>query len=429
MDVISDFISRYTKEIDFYENVARRARDLLDAELRKEGVKGAVSHRAKSIDRLEEKCKQRNAREGKAYVSVEGIYEDIVDLAGVRVALYFPSDRDIVASTIARAFDVEESKVFPDTTKERSGEPRFSGYAAKHFRVRFKDSTLPAADKRYATARIEIQIASVFMHGWSEVEHDLVYKPLGGGLSAEEYALLDQLNGLAISAEIALENLQKAIKRRVTERERKFGSHYELTTYLLGKLGISDRESVNSSGLGRMDHLFSMLARLDLNSPMSVDGYVNTLHDGFETRPLADQVIDELLREDESRYSLYEQIRNRGVNIPVETLGSFLSNWIRLEHIEQDLSPGDGTLHSRQPFGRQLERLGILDRETMSELRGIRSMRNRIVHGQDDIYSLADIENATDRLADLTAQIVHQLDERRPPEDVDESYTEPDAEP
>ena len=47
------------------------------------------------------------------------------------------------------------------------------------------------------------------MHAWSEVEHDLVYKPLAGDLSEEELAILDEINGLVLTGEIALERLQK----------------------------------------------------------------------------------------------------------------------------------------------------------------------------------------------------------------------------
>jgi ppGpp synthetase/RelA/SpoT-type nucleotidyltranferase len=69
---------------------------------------------------------------------------------------------------------------------------------------------LSDAQKRYAEARAEIQVASVLMHAWSEVNHDLAYKPLQGELSEDEYSILDELNGLVIAGEIALERLQRA---------------------------------------------------------------------------------------------------------------------------------------------------------------------------------------------------------------------------
>jgi ppGpp synthetase/RelA/SpoT-type nucleotidyltranferase len=57
------------------------------------------------------------------------------------------------------------------------------------------------------------------MHAWSEVEHDLVYKPLDGDFSPEEYAL-DQLNGLVLAGEMALETLQKAQQARLHLKEK-----------------------------------------------------------------------------------------------------------------------------------------------------------------------------------------------------------------
>lgn len=427
MDVIEEFISRYTREIDFYENVARRARNLLDAELNKEGVQRAVTHRAKSIDRLEEKCRQREVKNGTPYGSVEEIYDDIVDLAGARVALYFPSDRDIVASTINRVFEViGDPRIFPDTSKDRPGNPRFTGYAAQHFRVRFKESVLLGSEKHYASAKIEIQVASVFMHGWSEVEHDLVYKPRDGGLSDEEYALLDQINGLAIAAEIALEGLQQARERRIAERNRKFRDHYELATHLLSMLGISDRASVDDKGLGRMDHLFDLVSRLDLNSPGKMDAYIDSLHDNFETRPLADQVIDSLLAEDESRYALYSEIRNaydhEGRNSN-EALGRFIASWIRLEQLEGRLDVDPDPRRRYVPFGNRLRRLNLLEGDEWAELLEIRMMRNRIVHGPEDYYSPHDMEIAADQLIQIVRRITERahrtglLDQRFPPID------------
>ncbi|MGW5917534.1 hypothetical protein ACWFPY_00955 [Nocardia fluminea] len=418
MDVIGEFIKRYTREVDFYEKVALRAGTLLDVELKNEGVQCAVTYRAKSIDRLEEKCRQREVKNGFAYGSVDDIYDDIVDLAGVRVALYFPSDRDTVASTINRIFDViGNSKEFPNYSKKRPGNPRFSGYAAKHFRVRFQSLALPPSEKHHSIARIEIQIASVFMHGWSEVEHDLVYKPRDGGLSDEEYALLDQINGLAIAAEIALEGLQQARERRIAERSRKFGNHYELATHLLSILGISDRASVDAKGLGRMDYLFDLISVLHLNSPEKMDAYIDTLHDNFEARPLADQVVDALLAEDKSRYALYSDIRktsDRDSRPSNESLGRFIATWIQLEQLENLLNTdlGSDFKVARRSFGHRLRDLNLLEDRDWPDLNEIRNMRNRIVHGPENYYTNFDINSAADELTRIINAITERARDR-----------------
>ena len=63
------------------------------------------------------------------------------------------------------------------------------------------------------------------MHAWAEVEHDLVYKPYSGKLQEDELAILDEINGLVIAGEIALERLQKAITER-TKRQKEIKSKY-----------------------------------------------------------------------------------------------------------------------------------------------------------------------------------------------------------
>ena len=60
------------------------------------------------------------------------------------------------------------------------------------------------------------------MHAWSEVEHDLVYKPMQGTLSEEELAILDELNGLVLTGEIALERLQAAGNERIQNSKATF---------------------------------------------------------------------------------------------------------------------------------------------------------------------------------------------------------------
>ena len=83
-------------------------------------------------------------------------------------------------------------------------------------RIQLKDNSLQDTQKRYVNSKTEIQVASVLMHACSEVEHDLVYKPLNGTLSEEELAILDELNGLVLAGEIALERLQIAGTARKT---------------------------------------------------------------------------------------------------------------------------------------------------------------------------------------------------------------------
>jgi len=79
-------------------------------------------------------------------------------------------------------------------------------------------------------------VASVLIHAWAEVEHDLVYKPTSGKLSEDEYAILDELNGLVLAGEISLERLQRAAKLRIDKMVGKFNNHYELAAYIYDRI-------------------------------------------------------------------------------------------------------------------------------------------------------------------------------------------------
>lgn len=307
--LIEDFIARYTKEFDFYNQAARLASQMLEADLRASGVRSIVTYRAKDISHLEEKCRGR--RDEKQYQSVDDIYDDIVDLAGVRVALYFPGEQEQVEKAILRLFSqLEKKRVFPNRKKQRPNK-QFSGYSAAHYRVQLREQRMSEPDKRYSKARIEIQVASVLMHAWSEVEHDLDYKQLGGDLSEQEQSILDQLNGLVIAGEISLRMLQEAGESRVASDERKFLNHYELAAHLLGRVNHLIDEPIGEAGLGRVDDLFAMLVKTGKQTPQSLSPYLDSLHGNLEMRPLAEQVIDALLSEDASRYDAYNSLRGK----------------------------------------------------------------------------------------------------------------------
>lgn len=49
MGLIDDFIGRYSKEYDFYDQAARLAAQILDANLQASGIRAMVTSRAKML--------------------------------------------------------------------------------------------------------------------------------------------------------------------------------------------------------------------------------------------------------------------------------------------------------------------------------------------------------------------------------------------
>ncbi len=417
MSLIDDFINRYRKEFDYYDQAARLVAQLLDSSLQSAGIRAIVTSRAKSPVRLEDKVRQR-ARE-KNYATVDEIYADIVDLAGTRVALYFPADRNQVGKLIEDQFILLAKKEFPS-----GGIPtytkRFSGYWATHYRVRLRETTLSEAQRRYLDAAIEIQVASVLMHAWAEVEHDLVYKPEQGRLSDDEYAILDQLNGLVLTGEIALERLQKAGEARIESRERSFANHYELAAYLLDKAAAVLKGPAPESAMGRVDLLYDLLKELDLATPQALEPYLIALSGDTERRALAEQIVDQLLGQDESRYRLYEELRAARDRIsseekeskPKETeqaIGLFLMRWIELEQlIRQIIFERTGEHRPVIPTSQTLQRLEVADARTRSHIEALRRLRNHLVHGFE-VPDTAIILESAERLEPVLEELRRAL--------------------
>ncbi|MEU9494355.1 RelA/SpoT domain-containing protein [Streptomyces sp. NPDC048215] len=411
MEIVDQFIARYSKEYDFYSRAAQIVTQALERDLKESGIRCIVTYRAKDIARLEEKCRQRAPK--KKYKKVEDIYEDIVDLAGVRIALYFPAEQDQVEKAVNRLFDITEKKSFPESNRRSTGK-EFSGYSATHYRVRLKERELIAPDMRYAKARVEIQVASVLMHAWSEVEHDLAYKPLSGDLSDAEKKILDQLNGLVIAGEMSLRMLQEASESRVA-RSGRFLNHYELAAYLLNQAGKILNEPVGDSGLGRVDLLFNFLSKLKKDAPADLDPYLESLHDNVERRPLSEQVIDSLLAEDPSRYEHFNLVRLDHAEIDSldphslssrmhQEIGRFLTRWVELEEFLRNLLPQEENTRTVVPIARVLDRLPMLDAETRHDIDLLRRLRNNVVHGQN-VPSPGYLASASERLEEIIERV------------------------
>ena len=423
MAVVDDFIARYRREQDFYDSAAKLVKEALETRLQAEGIRAMTTYRAKAVNRLEPKVRERHKE--KKYSSVDDIYEDIVDLAGARVALYFPGQRPRVGRLINELFLVLKSKDFPGD-KPRKYENRFDGYAATHYRVQLKEASLSEAQKRFAEARIEIQVASVLMHAWSEVEHDLVYKPMQGDLSRDEYELLDQLNGLVMTGEIALEHLQRAGEARVASANRQFSNHYELASHILKESATGLLPEAADAALGRIDVLFEFLVQIKSASPERLKPYLESLHQNFEMRPISDQIIDKLLSEDEKRYPIYEEARSKFIasrqSLGQEALGDsaaarhafveFLEAWIALERFVHTHAP---PRRRGQPYSVRgnIEQVALqLEVPLPNELSSVRRMRNSALHGFE-MPPLPDLQYGTKTLRSFLANLEKSADQHR----------------
>lgn len=403
MKVIDDFIKQYNKEFDYYQKLSQIIASKIEDQLFKRGIKAIVTHRAKRPDRLKDKLLKRN--EEKKYKTVEDIYDDIVDLAGIRVSLYFPSEREIIDEVINELFNVAKTKKFPNEAHTPKYEKRFSGYWATHYRVKLKEDN---STKRYLDTIAEIQVASVLMHAWSEVEHDLVYKPFSGNLSKEELAILDEINGLVLSGEIALERLQSAMSER-TKKQNEIKDKYELTNYLLSNL---DKEYLNKIKLGDtylLNNYLNTIKKLNVNE---FNSYINKINTDLP-ESVTDQLLNMLLVEfyDNDKINLKNYFKNLHVSErKASGFESFVRCWVILEKAVRDILKDENIDPNKYliPDFKILKDRQILSAKEANELRQLRQIRNYLLHG---IETPAEeyLKDSYQRLKALTTKVVEKV--------------------
>lgn len=195
-EIVEKFVKNYVRARPLYAKAADVVRGELTDELIKRGIRAAITARAKSVNSLRDKMMKRDAM--RPYNSTKDILEDIKDMAGVRVALFFPIDREAVGQIIAEMYDLARPpKEFP--RDKDPDEPE--GYEATHYAV------------KYAGLVVEIQVASALMYAYAEVSHDLIYKPRMGELTQQEYQLLDELKAIVSEGEHVVTELQESLKQ------------------------------------------------------------------------------------------------------------------------------------------------------------------------------------------------------------------------
>lgn len=123
----------------------------------------SVSNRTKDKDSFVEKIDRKN---------YENPFDDIEDICGIRIICYYQSDVDKIAAIISKEFEVLENQ-----DKEQLLEADQFGYRSTHFIVKIKKEWLKAPNYRnLENLKAEIQIRTVLMHAWAEIEHKLAYK-------------------------------------------------------------------------------------------------------------------------------------------------------------------------------------------------------------------------------------------------------------
>jgi ppGpp synthetase/RelA/SpoT-type nucleotidyltranferase len=216
---IDAVVDRYRRETDRYtklvELVTSACRDLVTDN----AIPATVQSRIKDPERLRDKL--RKYRE--SYDSVDEVFDGLKDLAGVRIATYVESDRERVASEVAKRFEAPDGTDVTPVIKDSEG----SFYRATHCQIRLLDEDLGPGYENLRGDSCEIQVCSLLAHVWNELEHDLEYKPFSGELSDGEKRALDALGNLTRAGDSTIVNLLEATDSRLATNEGAFKDQWD----------------------------------------------------------------------------------------------------------------------------------------------------------------------------------------------------------
>lgn len=150
----------------------------------------SVKSRTKNIDHLKDKI-SRKISEGRI-INSTNFFDEITDLAGVRVLLLFQDDFKIINSVLREKIEVDKDWRFAEEPMAYTWDPesieffqnlgiqpkmKESAYTSVHYLVRpHNDNPL----------RCEIQVRTLFEEIWGEVDHHLNYPDPTSSIALKE---------------------------------------------------------------------------------------------------------------------------------------------------------------------------------------------------------------------------------------------------
>jgi len=158
-----ELVYEYLKRKPYYERLCLEVAFVIENSLRGRGIEySAVTHRVKELNSFLEKVKRKQYKD---------IFNEITDLAGVRVICLYTSDIKNIERIIHEEFEVIE-KVDMQNSKKSDR----LGYSAMHFLVRLGDEFSGARYDSLKDLICEIQIRTVLQDAWAVIDHHLMYK-------------------------------------------------------------------------------------------------------------------------------------------------------------------------------------------------------------------------------------------------------------
>lgn len=294
-DVIKQAVARYEREHDRYLKLSARVADICRVDIvEANAIRAQVTSRAKSARSFEGKLRRFARNPKKDIRTVDAVFEQVGDLAAVRVATYRPEDQKRIVDEICKLFTGADGIKVDVDEKDKLKDGGF--YRATHCQAALRDDDLVGTYANLKGVSCEIQVCSMMAHVFNEVEHDIAYKPEGGGPQDAETQLIQGLGHLTRAGDSLVSQLLAANEARLKEKGGDFNDAFDFVARMRREFGGADLS-------GNSGQLFDELASLGL---MSVDALRATIGpDRFNVaagKAIVDSYNDHLAKQNEDDF-------------------------------------------------------------------------------------------------------------------------------
>jgi ppGpp synthetase/RelA/SpoT-type nucleotidyltranferase len=164
---MNKFIKEYNDKLKLNSLFTKKIESLLIEILTENNIKfSSITSRLKSLDSFSKKVTD--------HLDKYQNYEEITDIVGERIILYFDDDVDKVATLIKNEFIIDNENSIDKRIRDQ---PDQFGYQSLHLIIQLNENRTSLLEySKYAGIKAEIQIRSMLQHTWAEIEHDLGYK-------------------------------------------------------------------------------------------------------------------------------------------------------------------------------------------------------------------------------------------------------------
>lgn len=147
-----------------FSRAAKNIREAVELLISEAGISVlTVASRVKDVDSFLEKCNRK---------SYSSPFTDNTDFVGIRVITYLPGDVTAIIEEIRKSFVIVESN-----DKANNLAANEFGYRSHHLLVRVPEAWTKTPNySGLGDLTIEIQVRTILMHAWAEIEHKLQYK-------------------------------------------------------------------------------------------------------------------------------------------------------------------------------------------------------------------------------------------------------------